>query len=59
MSYEHALSFGQWKALLENYKPMRIDYELLFTNLPRIIAAGDFSPSSLKLRRGTLPLLTK
>ena len=31
----------------------------LFTNLPRIIVACDFSPSSFKLRRGVLPLLAK
>ena len=31
----------------------------LFTNLPRIIVACDFSPSSFKLKRGTLPLFTK
>ena len=28
-------------------------------NLPKIIVACDFSPSSLKLKRGILPLLTK
>ena len=31
----------------------------LFINLPRIIVACDFSPSSFKLGRGILPLLTK
>ena len=31
----------------------------LFTNLPRIIVARDFSPSSFKLKRGILPLFTK
>ena len=31
----------------------------LFTNLPRIIVARDFSPSSFKLKKGTLPLLTQ
>ena len=31
----------------------------VFTNLPRIVKFTDFSPSSLKLKRGILPLLTK
>ena len=31
----------------------------LFTNLPRIVKFTDFSPSSFKLKRGILPLLTK
>ena len=31
----------------------------LFTNLPRTIVPHDFSPSSFKLKRGILPLLTK
>ena len=31
----------------------------LFTNVPRIIVPQDFSPSSFKLKRGILPLLTK
>ena len=31
----------------------------LFTNLPRIIVYSNFSPISFKLKRGTLPLLTK
>ena len=30
-----------------------------FTNLPRIIVARDFSPSSFKLKKGILPFLTK
>ena len=34
------------------------DY-VLFTNLPRIIVAHDFSPSLFQLKRGILPLLTK
>ena len=34
------------------------DYSL-FTNLPRIIVAQDFSPSSFKLKRGIRPLLTE
>ena len=40
-------TINQWK----------FDYGL-FTNLPRIYVASDFSPSSFKLRRGILPLLT-
>ena len=31
----------------------------MFTNLPKIIIAYNFSPSSFKLRSGILPLLTK
>ena len=31
----------------------------LFTNLPKIIVARDFSKSSFKLKRGILPPLTK
>ena len=31
----------------------------LFTNLPRIIVACNFSPSSFKLKRGILPPSTK
>ena len=31
----------------------------LFTILPRIIVAGDFSPTSFKLESGILPLITK
>ena len=47
----------------ENHFPKTIsqwkfDYGL-FTNLLTIIVACDFSPSSLKLKRGILPLLTK
>ena len=56
MSCECGLNFDQWKTFSENSKPMRV-YGL-FTNLPRIIVACDFSQSSFKLRRGILPLLT-
>ena len=52
MSCEHVSNFDQWKTFSENYKPMRV-YGL-FTYLPRIIVACDFSPSSFKL--GILPL---
>ena len=31
----------------------------LFTNLPKIDKYTDFIPSSFKLKRGILPLLTK
>ena len=31
----------------------------LFTNIPKIVKFTDFSPSSFKLKRGILPLLTK
>ena len=43
MSFERAFNFDQ----------------CLFTNLPRIVKFTDFSPSSFKLKRGILPLLTK
>ena len=33
--------------------------ESLITNLPRIIVVCDFSPSSFKLKRGILRLLTR
>ena len=47
-----------WKTFSENYiSQWEFDYGL-FANLPRIIVSHDFSPSSLKLRRGILPLLT-
>ena len=58
LSRQIALNFDQWNAFYENYKPMRVWYGLLI-NLPRIIVACDFSPSSFKLKRGILPLLTK
>ena len=56
-SCERALNFDQWKTFSENYKPMRVWLWRLFTNLPRI--PHNFSPSSFKLKRGILPLLTK
>ena len=37
---------------------MRVCYGS-FTNLPKIVKFTDFSPSSFKLERGILPLLTK
>ena len=47
-----------WKTFSENYiSQWEFDYGL-FANLPRIIVSHDFSPSSLKFRRGILPLLT-
>ena len=54
MSCEHTLNFDQWKTINQ----WEFDYGL-FTNLPRIIVARCFSPSSFKLRRGILPPLTK
>ena len=43
----------------ENYiSQWEFDYGL-FTNLPRIIVSHYFSPSSFKVRRDILPLLTK
>ena len=58
MSCEHALNSNQEKKFSINYKPMRVRLGL-FTNLPRIIVASHFSPSSFKLKRGILPLLAK
>ena len=54
MPQERALNSDQWKTLSENYKPMRVDYGL-FTNLPRIVVACDFSLKSFKFKRGILP----
>ena len=59
VSCEQALNIDQWKTFSENYKAMRAWLCLslsLFTNLPRIIVARDFSPSSFQLGRGILPL---
>ena len=46
MPCEHALNFDKWKTFSRNYqpiyKPMEFDY-CLFTNLPRIIVACNFS----------------
>ena len=42
----------------KNISQREFDYGL-FTNLPTIIVARDFSPSSFKFKRGILPLLTK
>ena len=55
MSCDCALNFDQWKNFSENSE---FNYGL-FTKLLRIIVARDFSPSSSKLSRGILPLLTK
>ena len=44
--------------LTKNISQWDFDFSL-FTNLPRIIITCDFSPSSFKLKRGILPLLTK
>ena len=49
ISCERALNFDQWKTFPKNYEPTRVWYGL-FTNLPRIIVACDFSPSSFKLK---------
>ena len=55
MSCERALNFDQWKTFPKTISQWEFDYGL-FTNLPRIIVARDFSPSSFKLKRGILPL---
>ena len=49
ISCERALNFDQWRTFPENYEPTRVWYGL-FTNLPRIIVACDFSPTSFKLK---------
>ena len=58
MSCERTLNFDQWKTFSKRVSQWEFDYGL-FTNLPRIIVARDFSPSSFKLKKGILPLLTK
>ena len=52
------MSFDQLKRFSESYISQS-EFHGLFKNLPRIIVPHDFFPSSLKLRRGILPLLTK
>ena len=43
----------------ENFKLSLWEFDYgLFTKLPRMIVAYDFSPNSFKLKRGILPLLT-
>ena len=46
------------KHFLKTIRQWELDYGL-FTNLPRIVKFTNFSPSSFKLKRGILPLLTK
>ena len=46
------------KHFLKTIRQWEVDYGL-FTNLPRIVKFTNFSPSSFKLKRGILPLLTK
>ena len=58
MSCESALNFDQKKHFPKTISQREFNYGL-FTNLPRINVARDFSPSSFKLKRGILPLLTK
>ena len=50
-------NFNQWKTFSETCKPMRAWFTNLFTNLPRIILACDFSPRLFKLKRGILSLI--
>ena len=47
-----------WKHFPKTANQWEFDYGL-FTSLSIIIVARDFCPSSFKLRRGILPLLTK
>ena len=56
MSNKRDLNFDQWKTFSESQ--WQSDYDLL-TNLPRIIIVCHFSPSSFKIKKGILPLLTK
>ena len=58
MSCERALNFDHWKTFSKNSKLLRAWLRLVY-NLPRIVKFTDFSLSSLKLKRGILPLLTK
>ena len=58
MSCERGLNLTNEKHFLKTLSQSEFDYGL-FTNLPRIIVACDFSQSSFRLRRGILPLLTK
>ena len=58
MSCERALNFDQWKTFSENYKPMIVWLWLVY-KFTENCQIPDFSPSSFKLKRGILPLLTK
>ena len=58
MPCEHAVNFDQWKTFPKAINQWEFDYGL-FTNLPKIIFAYDFSLSPFKLKRSILPLLTK
>ena len=58
MSCERPLTFDQLKSFPKTISQWEFDYGL-FTILPRIIVARDFSPSSFKLKSGILPLITK
>ena len=52
------MSFDQLKRFSESYISQS-EFHGLFKNLPRIIVPHDIFPSSFKLRRVILPLLTK
>ena len=58
MSYERALNFANEKNFPKTISQWEFDY-VSFTNLPWIIVAYDFSPSSFKLKRGILSFLIK
>ena len=53
-----ALNFEQWKTFSENCKRMRVWLWFVYKFTENIVACN-FSPSSFKLKRGILPLLTK
>ena len=59
MSCERAINFDQWKTFSEKYKPMRVLLWLVYKFTENFIVPHDISPSSFKLKRGILPLLTK
>ena len=58
ISCERALILTNEKYFPKTISQWEVDCGL-FTNLTRIIVTRDFSPSSFKLKRGILPLLTK
>ena len=58
MTRESGLIFDQRKTFSKNWGKWELGYGL-FAKFPRIIVASHFSSSSFKLKRGTLPPLTK
>ena len=58
MPCDGTLNFDQWIHIPKTINQWEFDYGL-FTNLPIVFVACDFSPSSFKVKRGILPLLAK